>query len=603
MEMRFETGSVVGKKTDTHWAQVIKTRHAFGVIELEDEEGNAQSTGMQLVHRITALVSEPISSVQDVISGLEQIWDPGIRTLLLCIPVEHTITVMLRGVGAVYLKRDGHIARLRNTEGIISGHTHPEDIIFLSSKTCLNGISEDEFFTFFDHLGVEEIAEKLTLHLHKTNGAAGYAGLFVGVKGEEGQPKPTVQNATEDGDHGPTPDQSPKSVRHVGLPGLDLKAIGKKTNHAFRLLRRREIKLTTILLVLFFASVVFGLMKERSGKTSTETYNTVEEGKRLYDEGVALLDLNAVKSKERLIAAKTLVEKAKEEVSPKTKEGRMLADLEKTIDEVLPKATKEYRVTPELFFDVSLLKTGAVINSFALYEDTMAFLDVNSKTVFYLQLSTKNGQIVGGGASLDGSQSVAIHGTSVYVLTPAGIHVFNTQDKSMKPLVIRKAADWLTIKSMVAYAGNIYLMDTGKSRIWKYVATGSAFTDMREYLLPDFFPDLSKASNMAIDGSVWLGTTTGTVTRFTQGKDDTFVPKGVEPPLGTSLKVFTDDMSARLYVLDASNHRVVVMEKDGMYVGQYIYPDSFSPFEIAASESLKKLFFFSQGKLYTTPLQ
>ncbi len=315
------------------------------------------------------------------------------------------------------------------------------------------------------------------------------------------------------------------------------------------------------------------------------------------------MELNLVKSRERLVAAKQLVEQAKSSVSAKTKEGRALAELEKKIADALPKATKEFDVTPELFFDVSLLKSGSLISAFGLYEDTMAFLDTNSKTVFTLQLSTKNGQVVGGGSSFDGLGTVAIHGDRVYVFTKDGIHAITLSDKSVKPLVIKKAADWISIKSMVSFGGNVYLLDTGKGRIWKYVATASAFSDMREYLNPDFFPDLSKATTMAIDGSVWLGATNGSVQRFTQGKDDVFVPKGVDPVFGNNTLVYTDDNCANVYVLDLDNKRVVVLEKDGMYLSQYKYPASFAPVGIAASEKLKNIFLFSGGKLYTITLR
>ncbi|MCJ7826415.1 hypothetical protein MUP56_02250, partial [Patescibacteria group bacterium] len=569
--------------------QVVKTPYAFGVIEVEDEDGEAQRLGMDIVHRVTQAVSEPFPSIQKLFSFIDSLWQPKIQTLLLCVPMENSMTVILRGSGVVYLKRDGHIARLRSSEGTISGAIHPKDILFLSSKTCLTGVSEEEFFSFFDHQDAPDIAEKLALHLHQKNDNVGYAGLFVEVRGGE------VKTRGEDF-------ESPETYKEEQLPSIQ-KQSRLKIRLFFRSLRTMDIRITGVLLLLFVVCIGIGIIRERSGRKTTEVTKTIEEGQHLYDEGVALLDLNLVKSRERLVAAKQLVEKSKQTVSPKTKEGRMLGELDKKIGEALPKATKEYEATPELFFDVSLLKTGSSISTFSFYEDTMVFLDTNNKTVFTLQLSSKNGQIVAGGGTLDGSQYVAIHGDRVYVFTSEGIHVVNLSDKSIKPLVIKKAADWISIKAMTAFGGNIYLLDSGKGRIWKYVATASAFSDTREYLNPDFFPDLSKTTNLTIDGSVWLGTTTGSVIRFTQGKDDVFIPKGVDPAFGNTIMVFTDDNCTNVYILDSENHRVVVLEKDGMYTSQYTYPQTFITKGIAASEKLGKLFLFSDGKLYTVSLK
>ena len=588
MDQQFITGTIVGRKSDSAWAQVIKTPYAFGVVEVEDEDGEAQRLGMDIVHRVTKAVSEPILSIQKLFSFLDSLWQPKIQTLLLCVPIKNSMTVILRGSGVVYLKRDGHIARLRSHEGTISGVIYPKDILFLSSKTCLTGVSEEEFFSFFDHQDAPDIAEKLALHLLQKNDNVGYAGLFVEVKGGE------IKTHREDF-------EPPETYKEEQLPSIQ-KQSRLKIRPFFRSLRTMDIRITGALLLLFLICIGVGISRERSGRKTTEVIKTIEEGQRLYDEGVALLDLNLIKSRERLVAAKQLVEKTKQTVSSKTKEGRALGELEKKIREALPKATKEYEATPELFFDVSLLKTGSVISTFNFYEDTMVFLDTNNKTVFTLALSSKNGQIVGGGGTLDGSEYVAIHGARVYVFTPEGVHVVNLSDKSIKPLVIKKATDWISIKAMTAFGGNIYLLDQGKGRIWKYVATASAFSDIREYLNPDFFPDLSKTTNLTIDGSVWLGTTTGSVMRFTQGKEDVFIPKGVDPPFGNTLMVFTDDNCTNVYVLDSENHRVVVLEKDGMYTSQYKYPSTFTTSAIAASEKLGKLFLFSDGKLYTVPL-
>jgi len=600
MDERFETGTVVGKKSDTHWGQVIKTPYAFGVVEVEDDEGKAQSIGMELIHRMTGVVSEPISSIQHLFSFIDSLWKPNIQTLLFCVPMGNTITVILRGTGVVYLKRNGAIARLRSREGTISGVVHAEDILFLSSKSCLNGVSEEELFSFFDHLSVADVAEKLTLHLHTKNDNVGYAGLFVEVKGgiEESHEDNRNVNGKKEG-----AGEQRNSISFKRRYAASMHALKNNVRPFAQKLRSMDIRITGVLLFLFVISIGIGIVREVQGKKSTEVTKTIEEGQRLYDEGMALLDLNLVKSRERLTEAKQLIDKTKQTVSPKTKEGRMIGELEKKINVALPQATKEFEVIPELFFDVSLLKSGNTIGTFGMYEDTMTFLDTNAKTVFVLQLSTKNGQIVGGGSSLDGSQSVAIHGDKVYAFTPEGIHVLNVQDKSVKQLVIKKAADWISIKSMTSFGGNVYLLDTGKSRIWKYVATGSAFSDLREFLLPDYFPDLSKATNMVIDGSVWVGTTDGSIMRFTQGKDDPFILKGVDPAFGNNIMVFTNDSCTNVYVLDPDNMRVVVLEKDGMYKSQYIYPQTFVPKSIAASEKLGKLFLFSEGKLYIVSLK
>ncbi len=145
---------------------------------------------------------------------------------------------------------------------------------------------------------------------------------------------------------------------------------------------------------------------------------------------------------------------------------------------------------------------------------------------------------------------------------------------------------------MTAYAGNLYVLDTEKSRIWKYVATetGSGFSEIREYLNPDTLPDFSQATSMAIDGSVWVGTTAGRLMRFTQGREDTFVPQGVEPGIGSSIAVYTDDRTKYVYVLEPSGKRVIVLDKDGFYIAQYRWEGPVARTQIVVSKEKKKIF-------------
>ena len=202
--------------------------------------------------------------------------------------------------------------------------------------------------------------------------------------------------------------------------------------------------------------------------------------------------------------------------------------------------------------------------------------------------------------------------TFLYVVTGTGISVVDIKEQKTKPDVIKTDPEWGIIEDMDVFGGNIYLLDTQKSRIWKYVATDKVasssaarqgFTELREYLNPDSFPDLSKATNMSIDGSVWLGTSIGQILRFTQGKENTFVPLGVQPEFGKYLKVYTTDTTQNVYVYDKDNSRIVILDKDGFYLSQYVWKETLKPSGFVAFEATKKLFLLVDGKLYLLKMQ
>jgi hypothetical protein len=226
-------------------------------------------------------------------------------------------------------------------------------------------------------------------------------------------------------------------------------------------------------------------------------------------------------------------------------------------------------------------------------------VDKATQTVYALDVTSKSSQILGAGNMHD----VAIHGTNLYVLTDSGINEIQLTNKQTVANVVTKDSQWGTIGALVSFGGNLYLLDTKESRIWKYVATDTGFSELREYLNPDTLPDLSRANSMAIDGSVWIGTADGNIIKFTQGKVDTFIPQGVDPAFGQNLAVYTSDATTNFYVLDGQNKRVVVLQKDGTYLAQYVWKDAIIPTQLAVSETQKKIYLLASGQLYAIDLK
>ncbi len=108
---------------------------------------------------------------------------------------------------------------------------------------------------------------------------------------------------------------------------------------------------------------------------------------------------------------------------------------------------------------------------------------------------------------------------------------------------------------------------------------------------------------MIIDGSVWLGSTNGTLSRFSGGKENSITPQGVEPKFGKNLQVFTTDESKNVYVMDSDNSQVVTWDKDGAYMAQYVWGSSFAPTGFVVSEKTKRILLLSSGKIYTIGLE
>ncbi len=600
MQIKPSLGLVVGPVNASHWSQVLTTPSAYGIVEVMDATGHAQEHGVQVLSQLGEGLNSEISSLRDLEAICDAVEQEYVRTLIVLVPIEHIIYLVLRGKGIVYIKRGKELASLMHQDGALSGEVRPNDTVLLASEGFSGVLTREELSTLFDHLPAPEIAEKLTLLLHEKSDGDGSVALVFGVSDVSEEKNSTPEIPVQEHEPPQPPIEKPKKIKRNIL---------KQIKESIRSNPKRSIAIIAICCTVFFVvSVILGVAKQTSVKKNQKIIALIGEAQRALDEGVALIDLNPAKGRERLESAKMLLEPLKETVSTRTIEGRKVLEVYQSITDNLTQALHITQVSPLLFYDVSLVKKDGVVHALARDGDSLLLSDAATNTIYRMDVPSKNTQIIGGGVDVKGPMKITTHGTSTYVLVDSGI--LEIQSTAKKPsLVIPKDSEWGTIQSIVSFGGNIYLLDVIKSRIWKYVATelktsagGHGFSERREYLNPDTLPDLTRTSGMAIDGSIFLGNADGSIIRFTQGKENTFVPKGVDPAFGASPIVYASDDATFIYVLDSKYSRIVVLDKDGMYVSQYQYTGD-SPSSFVVFEKLKKIMLLVKGKLYTIDLK
>lgn len=574
MRIKPEIGSVVGPSDETHWGQAILSPHAYGVVELTCSD--VRTRGIELLTTLSDNFKDPPVSLKALERLARSLLTQEINTIILLVPVGNVVYITVAGSGAVYLKRENTISCLLNTSGSVSGQVKAGDTLILASQTMVRAVKQETLVEIFDHLSAQEAAEKLTLLLHEAQNDTGGAALIFQVS-----------------EFIPTEEEQKEIPAPAEITKRPMKTVWRFPRVQFR--HRKLPIITLFLLALFGMSVVLGVVKKIRDSTSQEVQKAYIEATHVFEEGVALLDLNPVKGRQRLAQAKEILEPFSNE--------KLVADLYRKVIDNLTLAMHSVRAEPMLFFDPSLIRSGGSVQSMSIFESSFGLFDATNRSIYRLNIAAKKSEVVGGGQLVEGTTSVAAYGDKIYLLTNNGIATVRTSDKKTIAGTIPKSDTWGTISSLVAYGGNLYLLDIQKSRIWKYVATEKNFSELREYLNPDSLPDLSKATGMAIDGSVWIGTSDGKILRFTQGKEQTFLPQGIEPDLGQFLMIYTSDITKNVYILDRDNKRAVVLDKDGMYLAQYLWDGAVNPTQLEVSEKERKVFLLAEGKIYFLELK
>ena len=587
MHIKPAVGSVVGPTSITHWAQTLQLPAAYGVVEVTYPDGAARAAGIHILSSLSRQLTDGPVSLEALTRIVGDATKDGVCTILVAVPVGNILYIVLRGLGDVYLRRGREFARLLHGPGEISGEVKIGDTLLLTSAEFSKALHQDEITQVFDHLPPAEVAERLTLLLHEKEYGEGSAALILQINDLHNLKIPDT-----------TVKLTPVARPHISLTRIK-SAVRRFRSHP----KKATAIVTLMLLAVFGVSVLLGVVKQATRAKNQAVVNALNDAQHALDEGVALATLNPVKGRERLVSAKELLEPLRTSVSARSAEGVQVANLYRQVTDNLTQAMQIYNVKPELFFDAGLMKKDGKIFSVGFEGTTMGITDQVTKTVYALDVTSKNAQVLGGAQTYAGLSLIAVHGTTVYVLTDSGVNQVRLTDKKTTLNVVKKDDQWGSISSLVSFGGNLYLLDTQKSRIWKYVMTETGFSETREYLNPDTLPDLGRAANMAIDGSVWIGTADGKIMKFTQGKTDTFIAKGVDPAFGTNLAVYTSDTTTNLYILDGQNKRVVVLDKDGTYLAQYVWQEAITPTQLAVSESQKKIYLLASGQLFAINLK
>ena len=158
----------------------------------------------------------------------------------------------------------------------------------------------------------------------------------------------------------------------------------------------------------------------------------------------------------------------------------------------------------------------------------------------------------------------------IYLTNQNKITEYRTEDKKLE----QRSIDWgagVQIQIPLLYNNSIYLVDTANQTIYKYPAKGKDFGERQIWLKDKGGADLGQATAGAIDGNIWVGTANGAIYKFFTGKLENFAVKLIEPALGKIKKIFTTANLDNLYVLEDAGKRIVLFDKNGNFVGQFLF--------------------------------
>lgn len=144
------------------------------------------------------------------------------------------------------------------------------------------------------------------------------------------------------------------------------------------------------------------------------------------------------------------------------------------------------------------------------------------------------------------------------------------------------------IKALGFYNNKLYVVDGARGSITKHEPAAKGFGKGVDWLKqPQSY--LARASTLAIDGSLYVGTEDGSVYRYMNGAGVRVSLDLLDPQLKTVTALYTAKDSPTLFILDAVEKRVVLWDKKGATKAQYTAAEFENAKDFAVDEHTKEI--------------
>ncbi len=565
----------VGKQFAEGFTSYFVAGHYFGILSIED--GLTQDEGKQLLERFKeGLLSSDVtdlSSFETTVSKLILSLNfPAHVALAIGTEIEGILYVKTIGEGQIFFRRGQRFDLLISGDTSGSGYLKEFDLaVFTTTKIQdVIGASED-IQAFVDMSPPQNIIEKINSEEYGEE-ETGFVSLFVEFTKREAVAAPSILDEVGPKINDPLSSPDPGTVEIIqpqppqnlqpGMPMVDMADYRKEPaeNKLMHIIRSKGFIIVTVIVLfaLLAWSVFFGVQRRQAAELDKKIETTKVEIQEKLDKAKDEAFLNLDRSLVLLSDAKTQYEQLKQEAGDSR--AQQLSQIKTMIDDTEASILKREEKPFDEFYDLALDAKDATADAVGKEEDVLAILDTAAKKVYVLDLQKKSLEEYVNG-DLSDATAVTLYNDEVFFFNPSkGVMKFTSQSKVNS--LIPADGEWGKITDIEIYNGNIYLLDSENSDIYKYLVTEGGYSDKNSYLASET-ADLKDATGMSIDSAVYVSTKTD-LQKYLSGSPESFSPTFPnEDPQFDGIYTSADD--EQVYVLDTAQASVYAITKEGEY--------------------------------------
>ncbi len=156
--------------------------------------------------------------------------------------------------------------------------------------------------------------------------------------------------------------------------------------------------------------------------------------------------------------------------------------------------------------------------------------------------------------------------------------------------------------AMTGFGANVFFMDNGSGEIIKYPLSQGQTLISETWLVATSDTTIKKAVDFAVDGSIWILSQNGTITRFWGGLKQGTITPDFWPKLTEPTRIITGSRLKYLYALDPSGKRIIILDKKGALVAQYQSAKFNALKDFAVDDGGKNIYLLNGSDIYKISL-
>lgn len=363
-------------------------------------------------------------------------------------------------------------------------------------------------------------------------------------------------------------------------------------------LTSKIILLLTIVLAGSFIGSIGYLRVKEARQVEEQTYQDTVQGitdKKDAAEAALVYNENA-RAFTLLQEAQALLNQLPEDSrSQKEKKDELRAQLETFLKQLRNITT----VAPETFAKLTLPEGQRVSKMLRTEKDIVLFNEENND-VYFVNTVTKAQEK----QTLDTIKHLFIAAfnnddkAGYFIRKDGTLASYTVETRALTPKDIAYEKEQSSIRAMTIYNGKLYTLDTKNNQVYKHNKTLTGFDRGASWIVGNSM-DLSAGTTIAIDGNIYIGTASGKIFKLFRGEQQAFTTNGLDPAFGSIEKIWTSDESTSLYILDSTNKRVVVLDKEGNFKKQFAADMWQKPTDMFVDEAASLIYILDNNTLYT----